>query len=199
MVSGGKEDRIARGDWCILRTSGAKTLPLMRSLAEAGFNAWTPTEHIRRRVPRGKSTEYRIVPLSPTYVFVQAHHLPDLRGIERSEITRHPPFSIFRHYGNTVFVRHGTLHPLLALQQDSYRSSLPMTGRSPGKPRGEQYQEGDKVKLTTGAFTGFDAYVKSSDGLTTTLTVGIFGRATEVKVPTLHLRNASVFTKRSAA
>lgn len=198
MRNWGKDDRDARR-WCILRTAGAKTMPLVRSLADAGFDAWTPTEHVRRRIPRGKSTEHRIVPLAPTYVFVRGIHLSELQAIERAEITPHPRFSIFRHYGNTVFVKHATLDPLLALQQDSYLASLPATGRKPGKPRGLHYEVGDKVKLTAGAFTGFEAFVESSDGLTTTLTVGIFGRAQGVKVSTLQLRGASVSDEAFAA
>jgi hypothetical protein len=31
-------------EWCILRTSGPKTLPLARALAEAGLAIWTPVE-----------------------------------------------------------------------------------------------------------------------------------------------------------
>jgi hypothetical protein len=31
-------------DWCILRTSGPKTLPLARALAEAGLAIWTLVE-----------------------------------------------------------------------------------------------------------------------------------------------------------
>jgi len=185
--------------WCILRTSGPSTLRLTASLQDAGMQAWTPTEHIRRRMPRGKTKEHRVVPLAPTYVFVRADRLEELQRIERAEITPHPRFSIFRHCGATVWVGHTMLHPLRMLQQDSYRQSLPASGRAPGKPRGAHYDVGDKVKLTTGAFTGFEAFVESSDGLTTTLTVGIFGRPTEVKVPTLQLRGASVSAARSAA
>lgn len=198
---GAGEDSLGSGDtrWCVLRTSGPSTLRLTASLQAAGFDAWTPTEHVRRRVPRCKSTEYRPAPLAPTYVFVRAKHLAQLQRVERADITPHPRFSIFRHCGVTVWVRHMMLHPLRMLQQDSYRQSLPASGRAPGKPRGAQYGVGDKVKLTTGAFTGFEAFVESSDGLMTTLTVGMFGRPTEVKVPTLQLRGASVFADCSAA
>lgn len=186
-------------DWCILRTSGPSTMRLAASLQDAALQAWTPTEHIRRRVPRSKNTEFRIVPLAPTYVFVRADYLGELQRIERAEITAHPNFSIFRHCGNTVFVRHASLNPMRLLQQDSYRRSLPATGRRPMKKRGEQYEVGDAVKLTTGAFAGFEAFVESSDGLVTTLKVGIFGRPTEVKVPTLQLRGGSVSVANSAA
>jgi transcription antitermination factor NusG len=185
--------------WCVLRTSGPSTMRLATSLQDAGMEAWTPTEHIRRRMPRGKSTEHRIAPMAPTYVFVRADLLGELQRIERAEITPHPRFSIFRYCGDTVFVQHALLHPMRVRQQDSYRASLPASGRSPGKPRGAAYDVGDAVRLTTGAFSGFQAFVENSDGLTTTLTVGIFGRPTEVKVPTLQLRGASVSVEPTAA
>jgi len=178
--------------WCILRTSGPSTGRLAASLQNAGIEAWTPTEHIQRRMPRGKSKESRIVAMAPTYVFVRWTHEDELRLIERAEITPHPRFSIFRHCGKTVYVSHRALHQLRALQQDSYIASLPYSGRRPGKPRGKHYEPGETVKITNGAFTGFEAHVDASDGLTTTLVIGLFGRPTEVRVPTLHLRSLHV-------
>lgn len=185
--------------WCILRTSGPGTLRLVASLQDAGFAIWTPTEHVRRRVPRGKSTEHRIVPLAPTYAFVRAVHLDDLKRIERLDVSPHPRFSIFRYYGETVFVRHRELSPLRKMQQESYRDALPASGRAPGKPRGQAFEPGDTVKITSGAFNGFEAFVELSDGLTTTLSVSLFGRAQEVKVETLHLRANLLSVQSSAA
>ena len=185
--------------WCILRMSGPGTLALAASLQDAGMEAWTPTEHVRRRVPRSKSTEHRIVPLAPTYVFARALHLEDLKRIERLDVSPHPRFSIFRYYGETMFVRHRELSALRSLQQDSYRSSLPASGRAPGKPRGQAFEHGDKVKITTGAFTGFEAYIELSDGLMTTLSISLFGQAREVKVETLHLRANLLSVGSSAA
>jgi transcription antitermination factor NusG len=189
----------AAGKWCILRANGPATLRLAASLQAAGINAWTPTEHIRRRVPRGKTMERRIVAVTPTYVFVQAKHLPDLLQIERADISPHPRFSVFRYYGDTVFVRHAALHPLRLIQQESYRTGLPASGRFPGKARGSHYEVGDLLKLRSGAFAGFEAFVETSDGLTTTLQVGIFGRQVPLKVSTLQLREEGVTHAPTAA
>lgn len=186
-------------DWCILRMSGPGTLVLVASLQGAGMDVWTPTEHVRRRVPRSKSTEHRIVPLAPTYVFARRDHLADLQRIERMDVSPHPRFSIFRYYGETVFVRHCELSPLRAMQQDSYRSSLPASGKAPGKARGKSYDVGDVVTFTTGPFTGFEGFVDLSDGLTTTVIVSLFGRAQEVKVETLQLRSRNVPVRKYAA
>lgn len=185
--------------WCILRAGGPSTMKLTASLQAAGFDAWTPTEHAKRRRPRGKGSEYRIVPLAPTYVFVRSRHLADLQRIERADITPHPRFSIFRYYGETVFVPHRQLHPMRERQQDTYVSSLPASGRAPGKPRGAAYTVGDTVKIASGPFAGFEGYVELSDGLTTTLIVSIFGRAQEVKVQTLQARGKGLLAEPSAA
>ena len=186
-------------DWCILRMSGPGTLGLVASLQGAGMDVWTPTEHIKRRVPRSKSTEHRIVPLAPTYAFARRVHMADLQHIERMDVSPHPRFSIFRYYGETVFVRHRELSPLRVMQQDSYLSSLPASGRSPGRARGKAYDVGDEVTFTTGPFTGFKGFVDLSDGLTTTVIVSLFRRAQEVKVETLQLRSRNVPVRKKAA
>lgn len=196
---GRENDGHSVSDWCILRMSGPGTLALVASLQGAGMNVWTPTEHIKRRVPRSKSMEHRIVPLAPTYAFARRDHLADLQCIERMDVSPHPRFSIFRYYGETVFVRHRELSPLRAMQQESYRSSLPASGKAPGKARGKSYDVGDVVTFTTGPFTGFEGFVDLSDGLTTTVIVSLFGRAQEVKVETLQLRSRNVPVRKYAA
>lgn len=190
---------VEAGSWCVLRTSGPSTLRLAASLQAAGLTAWTPTEHIRRRVPRKKEVEHRIVSAAPTYVFVRAHEIDDLRRIERADITPHPRFSIFRHIGAPVFIRHRELHALRQKQQASYVSMLPATGRSPSKPRGAAYDVGEEVKIHQGAFAGLTGYVESSDGLVTLLTVTLFGRSAGVKVGTLQFRSRNVPAQTTAA
>ena len=185
--------------WCILRMSGPGTMKLVASLQEAGLCVWTPTEHIRRRVPRGKTTEHKVVAMAPTYAFAAAHHLPELQYITRLDVSPHPHFSIFRYYGDTVFVRHAQLHRMRMLQQDSYVASLPATGRRYGKPRGAAFDNGQTVKILQGPFSGFEAFVETSDGLTTTLSLNLFGRVTRTYVATLHLRSLNVPDRKYAA
>lgn len=185
--------------WCILRTSGPSTMRLTASLQEAGFVAWTPSEHVKRRVPRSKAVEHRVAPLAPTYVFVRGRFLSALQRIERADITPHPRFSIFRHCGAPIFVRHGALHPLRVLQQHSYLATLPNTGRAPSKRHGAHFEVGNPVTLTQGAFTGFAGFVECSDGLETKVIVTLFGRETGVTVPTRQLRSRNVPVQEYAA
>ena len=184
--------------WCILRMSGPSTMRLVASLQDAGFGVWTPTEHIKRRLPRGKTKEHLIVPMAPTYAFAPEADLPALERITRLEVSPHPRFSIFRYYGSTVLVRHAELHRLRSRQQASYLESLPPHQKT-GKPRGVPYDVGDTVDLKEGAFTGFQAAVVSSDGRETKLEVMLFGRATKMTVPTLQLRSRHVPKPKHAA
>lgn len=186
--------------WCILRTSGPKTMKLTSSLQAAGFEAWTPIERICRRVPRRKGSEHFSVAFIPTYVFVREHHLTDLRRIEMMDVSSHPRFSIFRYHGATVFVPHASLHGLRARQQQSHVASLPSTGKPAfAKPRAEPFISGDVLALPNGPFAGLNCEVDRSDGKTTTLTIRLFGRTTEMTIPTSQLRHDRVATVAAAA
>jgi hypothetical protein len=90
--------------WCILRTSGPKTLPLARSLVAANIEAWTPTRTIKRPRPgqrrqlvlglRREMVEVSVAIL-PSFVFVRARYLDDLFRIGALPLSPHPSFSIF--------------------------------------------------------------------------------------------------------
>ena len=75
---------VAGGNWCILRTGSAQTLPLCKALGEDGFAAWTPTEvrvmRARRQVPSHELT----VALMPSIVFADYDRVPDLITLSRT-------------------------------------------------------------------------------------------------------------------
>jgi hypothetical protein len=96
-------------DWCILRTSGGRTLNLARSLAQAGFDVWTPTRTVKR--PHGKpdskgrrSTVETDTPILPTFVFARVPYLPTLAHLATDAAHQHPPFSIFAHAGRIPLI-----------------------------------------------------------------------------------------------
>lgn len=185
--------------WCILRTGPSRTLSLARSLMEAGFEAWTPTDRVKRRVPRGDHQEWLSAPLMPSYVFVRERHIADLRDIERAEVSVHPRFSIWRHMGSTLWVRHATLHPLRAEQQARYLASLPRQPHAKTKAHGQPFYPGQRVKMMQGPFAGLTCEVDASDGRTTSLRVQLFGREIIMKEETSNLRSDRVATVTSAA
>ena len=86
--------------WCILRTSGGQTLPLMRSLREAGFDAWTPAKTFRKTYRAKTISGTRQVeveaPILTTFVFVREHDLDALAHLMVQQPSPHPAFSIFR-------------------------------------------------------------------------------------------------------
>ena len=65
-------------DWFILRTAGRSTLSLAKTLAEDGFEVWTPARMQVIRVPRMNVRREVRLPLLPSFVFVRAPHLHDL-------------------------------------------------------------------------------------------------------------------------
>ncbi|KQO13266.1 hypothetical protein [Sphingomonas sp. Leaf242] len=92
--------------WCILRTSGGRTLALADSLTKAGIEAWSPRKTLKRVKagvkPRLDGTRPLIevdAAILPTFVFARARDLPLLVRVACANITPHPPFSIFRHGG----------------------------------------------------------------------------------------------------
>ncbi len=97
-------------DWCILRTSGARTLRLADSLRDDGIEAWTPSRTVRRPIP-GQRRELVLgrvlkkrdvaVPILATFVFADAERLRDLADLSLREIKPQPEFSVFR-IGNRV-------------------------------------------------------------------------------------------------
>ncbi len=98
---------VSRGNnWCILRTSGSRTLALADSLTKAGFEAWSPRKTLMRVKagvkPREDGTRPMVevdAAILPTFVFARARDLQSLARVACADITPHPPFSIFRHGG----------------------------------------------------------------------------------------------------
>jgi hypothetical protein len=99
--------------WCILSTSGGRTLPLARSLAAAGIEVWTPKRTIRRPAPgqrrrlvmgqRRKMIEVDVAIL-PGFVFARAVHLDDIAGIVIDPASQHPAFTVFQIAGRVPLV-----------------------------------------------------------------------------------------------
>lgn len=91
------------GDWCILTTSSGRTLPLARSLTDAGFDVWTPIRTVKRPAP-GNRRRYVLgqrrvmvevtLPILPGFVFARLSQLDDLYRASSLPFGPHPTFSI---------------------------------------------------------------------------------------------------------
>lgn len=66
------------GGWCILRTRGRSTLRLAETLADDGYEVWTPVETRKIQIPRANVKRSVRLAIMPSYVFAKAHHLFDL-------------------------------------------------------------------------------------------------------------------------
>ena len=116
------------GTWCILRTSGGRTVPLARSLTAAGFEVWTPVRTIRRPAPgqrrrlaMGQRRKLIDVDLAilPGFVFARADQLHDLVRESLAEISLHPGFSVFHQGGRVPLVREYSVLGLRSAERDA--------------------------------------------------------------------------------
>lgn len=112
--------------WCILSTTGGRTLPLARSLAAAGLEVWTPTRTIRRPAPgqrrrlhmgqRRKMVD-RDLAILPGFVFARAVHLDDLARLALDPASRHPLFTVFQFAGRAPMVSDASISGLRAEEE----------------------------------------------------------------------------------
>ncbi len=155
-------------DWCILRTSGGNTMQLAESLADAGYEVWTPIETRDQRLPRKQERTTVRLPLMPSFVFARAQHLGELINLSHSpalqyrvwdsELRRmvvkgHPMFSLFRHGGLYPLIPEYQLLPLRIAEK-----------RTAPKPTPTAFKPGDRVTLTEGGFSGLTGTVQETRG-----------------------------------
>jgi hypothetical protein len=124
-------DRTGRGQlegWCILQTSGGKTLPLAKSLAAAGFSVWAPVRTIRRPAP-GQRRQLVLglrrrlievdVPILPGFVFAWGTELHDLVRVAADPASAHPSFTIFQLGGRVPLVSESSVAGLREAEADA--------------------------------------------------------------------------------
>lgn len=148
-------------DWCILRTSGRTTLRLAASLAEGGFEVWTPVEVRKIRIPRANVRREVTLPIMPSYVFARAEHLIDLLQIagQPAHAHAHVDFSVMRHRERLPLIADAQLQALRKLE----------ARRAPKKRADRVFGTGVDVlvKIEGGSFAGMKGRVEKSDTLHT--------------------------------
>ncbi|MDO7841094.1 hypothetical protein [Sphingomonas immobilis] len=156
-----------REGWCILRTSAAKTLPLVQSLADAGYEVWAPTETRVRLAGRDRKQVEQDVAMMPCYAFARIAHLADLLALSRSPaltyqvwdadlrrmVTKgHPFFSVFHEKGAVRPQSDASLAPLRALEA----ALAELAERRRDKARMKALQKGEPPKFTAGQIVRVD-------------------------------------------
>ena len=140
--------------WFILRTSGARTLPLAASFTGAGFDVWMPVQKRVHKLRAGKvGTVERTNPLIPTFVFARAAHLPTLAAILDLPISPQPPFSIFRYMGRVPLLSVGSLERMRLAEA----RTIPEAKRPP-------IPVATRVRPTDGPFMGMSGDVEDNAG-----------------------------------
>ena len=175
--------------WCILRTSGPRTLPLAQSLAAAGLDVWTPAQVIKVRRPRSKITRERTNPIMPTFVFARAKHLGELQRLRNLPISPHPGFSIFRHAGTVPIIGDreiGSLRALEAAEAAKHQAGLDREQRKGLKKQRHVFPIGERVQVPESSFTGLTGVVQGGDGKFALI---CFGGSVQLKIATFLLRS----------
>lgn len=143
-------------DWCILRTSGPRTLKLAASLVGAGFDVWTPTMTAQRRKGRKRERVDCPAPITPTFVFARAAQLGDLIREASALASPHPPFSVFRYRDRIPLLADRSLSALRSAEEQDRLKHLKATRRT--------VPAGTSIKLTEGAFAGMTGIVEGGNG-----------------------------------
>lgn len=142
--------------WCILRTSGPRTLPLARSLAAASFDVWTPTQPVRSRVPRRRAWVGVDAPLLPTFVFARSQHVSDLLLLQNLEVIPHPRFSVFRHCGRIPTIADADI--IILKEEEASNARVLSAGERRIIP------VGSRINIKEGPFAGMSGIVEAEDG-----------------------------------
>jgi hypothetical protein len=165
--------------WCILRTSGPRTLALAASLIAANIEAWTPVQTISRRRVRSKVRVKVDAPMMPTFVFVRAKHIPDLELCLALPISPHPAFSFFR-YDGTIPLLWPT--EIASLRQAEWENS-----EAPKKV--DPFPAGTDVTVTEGSAASMSGVVEVTRGK---YALVAFGGSIRWKIATFLLRTDAI-------
>ncbi len=130
--------------WFILRTSGGQTLPLMRSLCDAGFDVWTPAKVLRRTIRAKTLAGTRTIevdaPILPTFLFANEAHLVALTGEASAPASPHPAFSVFHRSGKAPIIGGAQI---TGLQAEEAREQAAIAAIRDA----ETYQEAQRLRM----------------------------------------------------
>lgn len=148
--------------WFILRTAGRSTLVLARTLAEDGFDVWTPSRTHRIRIPRANVKRDVKLPLLPSFIFVRSRHLEELLHLAsltdkprrdpnggRNSRSAHRDFTVFHYLDRIPMIADRSLEPL----RQKERELIP-------RKEAPQFKQGAKVRVGSGAFEGLKGRVE---------------------------------------
>jgi hypothetical protein len=162
---------VDQSSWLILRTSGGRTIPLVRSLAKAGITAWAPVAQHRKRRPRSNKYREYTAAVLPTFVFAPAADLGRLLAIVHAPVSDHPPFTVFQAGAGFPTIRDRDLQSLRdaeARMQAEWNGRLEAAARTSRRHRNKSiaraYAMGERVRINAPAFAGLTGEIVNIDG-----------------------------------
>lgn len=158
--------------WLILRMKSRDTLPVVHSLATAGFDVWSPVDVTTRRVPRANVKRRITMPLLPSYAFARADRMGELMALANDPARQHGDFRVLHDHIRVPLVDDASLEPLRLAERKR-------------KPLERGWLPGDGVRLTEGGFAGLSGVVETARGQFAM--VAIPGFRMPLKIATWHL------------
>ncbi len=163
-------------DWIILRTAPSKTLALAASLAEAGFEAWTPMVARVWREGESRTRKSEVVHGTPGYVFTRSERLAEMLGLSRTPALRYMVWDAEL----KRMVSRG--HPAFTVMPDAVGYAavsdreLEYLRRAERRDRPKQltrpYRPGEEIRVIDGPYQGLSGVV-----------AGVYGVHVEIEFP----------------
>lgn len=155
------DDTLDLGAWFILRMASSDTLGVLKALSKAGYDAWTPVERKKGKMPRTRTEYDKEFALMPSYVFVSVHHLPEIQHLAMLPPRNVPRFTVFQHQGGIPLVADDQLDALRA--EEGRLQTVYERACRKGK-RGPKFNPGHIVRIDEGGFMGMEGVVESQQG-----------------------------------
>ena len=169
--------------WCILRTSPISTISLTDALEEAGYEVWTPTEIVEKRVGRSRDRVDRLAAIMPGFIFAASGNAADLLRLSGNPSKQVADYSVFLQRDRIPLIADTSMDTLRDAEADAAVRRIKQKQRD--KTKAQPFVCGDEIKMSAGAFGGLPGFVEESDGR---FTLVCFGKL-RVKIDTFILRS----------
>lgn len=172
-------------DWCILRTQPRHTLRLAASLAEDGFEVWTPVEIEKVQKARPKIVVEVPRAILTGFIFAKTAHIVDLLNLAQMPVKprrgaclrlpAHVGFSVMHNDEGVNLVRDEHLAPLRRIE----------ARRKPRSRSKYAIPRGVSIRVSSGIYAGMTGCVIRSDTGKTVVNFGGFFGKTEIETSIL--------------
>ena len=177
------DDTLDLGSWFILRMASGDTLSVLKGLLKAGYDAWTPIERRRGRMPRTRTAYDKEFALMPSYVFVNIHHLAEIQHMALVPPRNIPRFTLFQYQGGVPLIADNQLD---ALRYEEGRLQAVYDRALRKGKKGPRFNPGETIRIEEGPFAGMDGIVTDQTGQFTL--VNFAGFASPIKISSLLLK-----------